>query len=307
MMKILIMGTGAVGGFYGAKLASNKSNDVTFAARGESLKKIKKEGLIVKAVEGDLSIKNPQVTDKPRGEYDLILFTVKNYDLETAANVIKNTIDQNTVILPLQNGVDAYKKLSKNFGKEKVLVGVTYIITTKTGPNTIEQIGGPRQIVFGEQDGTISKRIKEIQNNFKESKINSEYSDNSLGVLWGKFIFICAFAGITAITRSSIGPIRDYPFTRQMYIDLLKEGINVAKKLKIKLSDNYLKNMIQKVDSKEMPDDSKSSLLVDIENNQWTELDYLNGAMVRIAEENRRKAHLNEFIYHCLKVKKMEG
>lgn len=221
-MKVLIMGTGGVGGFYGAKLASNKSNNVTFVARGNSLRKIKKQGLIVKSVKGDLSIKSPKVTDKPKGNYDLIVFAVKNYDLDTAANQIKDFVKENTTILPLQNGVDAYQKLSKKFGKEKVLVGVTYIISTKTGPNKIEQIGGPCLIIFGEQDGTISARVKEIQKNFKESKINSKYSDNPLGVLWEKFIFICAFAGITALTRSSIGLIRSYAPTRKMYVDLLK-------------------------------------------------------------------------------------
>ena len=299
-MKILIMGTGGVGGFYGAKLASNKSNDVTFVARGENLKRISKEGLIVKAVEGDLTRRKPKVIDKPKGEYDLILFTVKNYDLETAANVIENAVGKNTAILPLQNGVDAYQKLSKIFGKEKVLVGVTYIISTKTRPNKIEQIGGPCQIIFGEQDGKISKRIEEIQNNFKLSKINSEHTNNPLGALWSKFIFICAFAGITAITRRPISPIRNYLPTKQFFIRLLDEGIAVAKKLKIKLPSGYRESKIKAFE--EWDPSSKSSLLHDIENKRRTEIDFLNGAMVKIAKENNVEVRTNEFIYHCIKI-----
>jgi 2-dehydropantoate 2-reductase len=304
-MKILIMGTGGVGGFYGAKLALNKNNKVTFVVRNKSLQKTKNNGLIVKAVEGDLSIKNPNVTDKPKGEFDLILFTVKNYDLKNAAELIKPCVGNKTVILPLQNGVDAYQKLSNIFKKENVLIGVTYIITHKVDLNKIEQIGGPCQIIFGEQSGKISKRLKEIQNNFSESKINSKYTDNPLPALWSKFIFICAFAGITAITRSTIGKIRDFKPTYEIVISLIKEGISVAKKVGIKLPENYYEEAVSKI--KTFNSASKSSLLIDLENNRKTEIDYLNGSMIRIAKENNLEVPVNKIVYYCIKIQDTFG
>jgi 2-dehydropantoate 2-reductase len=299
-MKILIMGTGGVGGFYGAKLAQNKNNNVTFVVRNKSLKKTKNKGLIVKAVEGDLSIKNPNVTSKPKGKFDLILFTVKNYDLEEAAKLIKPCVDEKTVILPLQNGIDAYQKLSKIFKRQNVLIGVTYIISHKADSNLIEQIGGPCKIIFGEQSGDISDRVKSIQGNFEESKINSSYTDNPEGALWSKFIFICAFAGITAITRSTIGKVRDYKPTYELTINLINEGITVAKKVCIQLPKSYFNEAVDKI--KTFSPDSKSSLLIDLENNRRTEIDFLNGAMARLAKEYQVNASMNKIIYHFVKI-----
>jgi 2-dehydropantoate 2-reductase len=299
-MKILIMGTGAIGGFFGTKLALNKNNKVTFLVRKEKISEMKKKGLTVKAVEGNFFIKDIDVTNKTKEIYDLILFTVKNYDVDEAIKIIKNGVGTNTLILPLQNGIEAYQKLSQTFGKEKVLIGVAYIFSSKKHDTLIEQIGGACQIIYGEQNGKINNRIKNLQKIFEDSKINAKYSSSPITELWSKFIFICAIAGITALTRSPLGPIRQNSVTKQMYIDLLKEDINCAQKLKITLPEDYLKIMTNTMET--LPKSSKSSLLIDLENNHKTEIDYLNGALVKLAKQNGVKVPLNELIYNCIKI-----
>lgn len=298
-MKILIMGTGGVGGYFGAKLALNKNNQVTFVARGQRLEAIKKDGLNITAIEGNLKVENAELTDSPEGIYDLILCTVKNFDLESATTLFKNCIGPDTLILPLENGITAYQVLKKQF-KAKVLVGVAYIITSKSGLNEINQIGGPCKIIFGSEDRNLKSRLKIIEENFKDSKINVELSENPLLELWSKFIFICAFAGITAITRQTVGVIRKFIPTKELYISLIKEGMDVAKRFEVYLSPNFLRESIEKLEK--WAPESKSSLLTDLENNTRTEVDYLNGEMVKKAKEANIEVPINEFIYSCIKV-----
>jgi 2-dehydropantoate 2-reductase len=298
-MKVYIVGVGGIGGYFGGLLAGSGA-DVTFLARGKNYQALLDNGLTVKSVAGDFAVKPVKVIENVSQitNPDLIIFSVKTYDTEKVAEELSAVVNKDTIIITFQNGVDNDDRIKKIIHNAGIYPGVAYIITAKTKPGLIEQTGGLRKLIFGDRQNPNSPKLKEIETLMKKAGINAVFSDDIERDIWNKFIYICPFSGLTALHRKTIGDILSNPDTKKQYEDCLKEAISVAKAKGIKISDNTFFE-IMKISENTAPG-SKSSLLIDIENNRPNEIETLNGTLVKLARELNINVPVNELIYNSL-------
>ena len=279
-MKIAIMGSGGVGGFFGAKLA-NVGEDVTFIARGEHLRAIQSAGLRVKSADdGEFVVKSP-ATDDPRavGPVDLVLFCVKSYDTDMAAEAIRPMVADGTAVLSLQNGVESEEKLARAVGSGHVLGGAGYIFASIEAPGVISQ-APPGRIVFGELDGRETPRARGLLGSFQRAGIRAELSTNIRRVIWEKYLFITALSGVTALTRCPAGIVRSLGETRTMLKLLLEELSTLAEASGVRLSEGAVDTAMSLVER--LKATSTSSLHHDLAHGRRLELEALQGYAVRL-------------------------
>jgi 2-dehydropantoate 2-reductase len=279
-MKIVVMGSGGVGGYYGALLAS-QGKDVTFIARGNHLRAMRQNGLRVHSVHGDLHIQPAQATDDPAeiGTADLVLFCTKTYATEEAARLIKPIIAEKTTVLSLQNGVESYEKLGKVLGCECVLPAATWISSSVEAPGVIRQISLFRRIALGELNGEHSPRAQAALDAFEGSGADVQLSDDIRTTLWTKFIFIAVAAGMGSLTRLPIGQYRTVPETRAMMVSLMSEVVAVAAASGTILQEDIVEKTMGFVDMAEPG--IKASMQLDVEAGRRSELDSLVGVISR--------------------------
>ena len=228
-MRIAIMGTGGVGGYYGG-LLSQKGQEVIFIARGAHLQALRAKGLHVKSVHGDFLVSPAKATDDPAevGPVDLILFTTKTYHTDIAAQAIKPMVGKETVVVPLQNGIDAAERIGAYVGREHLVGGVTWLSAAIEAPGVIGQYSQFRRVVLGEFDGKMTARLKTIYETLQATGIAVELSDDILKVLWTKFVFISSISALGSLTRVSLGEYRQVPETREVLTEALAEVAAVA-------------------------------------------------------------------------------
>ncbi len=298
-MKIAMMGTGGVGGYFGA-LLHRAGQQVWFVARGEHLRAMQARGLRVTSVLGDFTIQ-PNATDDPVeiGVADLVVFGVKSYDTEQAAERMRPMVRPMTTILSVQNGVDSEDKLAAIYGERAVLPAVVHIFSVVSAPGVIAQTGGPRKITFGEPDGSISPRVDRIFEAFKKAEINCERSTRIIADLWEKFLLICALGGMTALTRLPIGEIRGCPESWAMYRAVMEEVAAVARAKRIPLAADAVEQAMRFTTG--MDTGSRASLYHDLAAGKRLELDALAGTVVRFGEAIGVATPMNRAIYAALK------
>jgi 2-dehydropantoate 2-reductase len=296
-MRVAVMGSGGVGGYYGGKLAAVE--DVTFIARGAHLAAIQRDGLQVKSVAGDFHVR-PKATDDPStvGHVDLVLFCVKGYDTETAAERCQPLIGPETVVLSVQNGVDNEDKLAHILGQTRVLGGVVHILSTISAPGVITQTAGPRTLKCGEMGGGVSSRAGRVVDAFVRAGVAAEASPNILVDLWEKFVFICAHGGVTALGRLGIGDILAFPQTAQFYRGVMDEIAAVGRAKGVPLPADTTERAI--AFARKLQPEMRSSLAHDLERGNRLEIDTLMGAVVRYGVEVGVATPLNSAIYACL-------
>ncbi|MEC7656150.1 MAG: 2-dehydropantoate 2-reductase, partial [Pseudomonadota bacterium] len=211
-MKFAILGAGAVGGYFGARLAE-AGEDVTFMARGAHLEAIRSTGLRIESENGDAHIHPAQASDDPAevGPVDYVLFAVKLFQTEETAEFAKPLVGPSTTLVALQNGVECANVLSAVHGKEKVLNGTSYIASVIAEPGLIRQTGTFASFAFGEQDGTMSDRGQRLKEAADKAGLNPTYSSNVESLVWMKFLLIATMSSITTSTRKPIGELRDDP------------------------------------------------------------------------------------------------
>lgn len=299
-MKIGIIGTGGVGGYFGARLASS-GNDVIFIARGEHLEAIKKNGLIVKSIKGNITIESAEVSDNlsDLADCELIILGTKAYHVKEIAKVLATYLNNNALILPLQNGVLAIEELSEYFDKKQILGGLCVIFSNIESPGVINHMGLEPSITFGEIDNTIKERTLEIKTVFENADIACKLTDDIETALWEKFILIC-LSGFGTISNTGYGLIRETPETRQMLIDSLTEVSEIAKAKNIKLEHDIVEKSIAYVDT--YPADAMSSLSRDVLSGKQSEIEYQNGTVVRFGKELGIDTPVNKFIYGFVKL-----
>jgi 2-dehydropantoate 2-reductase len=277
-LKIAIMGSGGIGGYYGARLQQGGA-DVTFIARGEHLKAMRQNGL---ALEGDRAIHLPNVkaTDDPAtiGPVDMVIFSVKLRDTETAARQILPIIGPDTGIISLQNGVQKDEMLAPIVGREHLLGGAAYIGVSIARPGAIRKAGTPERLAFGEFDNKVSKRAQAFLDACHASGIKAEIPADITLELWQKFVFLVAMSSATAAMRSTAGPIRSNPLTRQFVVDLMDEVAAVGRAHGVPLAENYGATRISHADA--MAPEMRSSMALDLELGKPLELPWLAGAVV---------------------------
>ena len=279
-MKIAIMGTGGVGGYYGGLLAKH-GHDVTFISRGGHLKAIQENGLLIKSVHGDFIINPAQATNDPAeiGPVDLVVFCTKTYATNEAAHHAKPLVGTNTTVISLQNGIDATERIGDVVGVEHLIGGSTWISSAVEAPGVIKQVSQFRRVVMGELDGRVSTRIKAVHKAFEETGIDAELTKNILKVLWTKFVFISAASSLGSLTRLTMGEYRSVPETRKMIANLMKEVEAVARAQGIELDDDVVQKSLDFID-KAAPS-IKPSMQLDVAAGRLTELESMVGVIGR--------------------------
>lgn len=297
-MKVAIIGTGGVGGYFGAKLAQ-AGFDVNFLARGEHLNSIRDKGLTVKSILGDFQVHNLKVTDRIQeiGEVDLILLGVKAEQIKEIRNDIKPLLHADSMVLPLQNGVLAVDELKESINVSNIIGGLCRIISKIESPGIINHFGVTPTIVFGELDKSDTNRLQTLKALFDKAGIKSQISTDINSDLWKKFIAICV-SGLLAITKTTYGELRELKETRQMMIDLLTEVFVLSQKTGIKIEPGFIEKSVSFIDT--FPYDSTSSLTRDIWEGRPSEIYYQNGAVVSLGEKYAVKTPVNRFVFNCI-------
>jgi len=304
-MKIGIMGTGGVGGYYGGLLARS-GHDVVFIARGEHLKAIRDHGLEVRSIFGDFRIVPAAATDDPSsaGPFDIILFTTKTYHLSEAARLILPAVGPDTVVVPFQNGIDAAEQIGSVIGSKHMLGGVTYLSAAIEKPGVIGQYSQFRRIVVGELDGKITARAHSVYEVLKTTGVDVELVDDILQALWTKFVFIAAISALGGLTRVATGDYRNIPETRKVLTDALQEVVSVGLAGGVSLAPDLVKKTLEFIDS--APADMKPSMQRDIEAGRRSELESMIGVVVRLGKELNVPVPVMTFTYAALKPSEKE-
>jgi len=297
-VKITIVGTGGVGGYFGGRLALS-TNDVTFIARGAHLEAIQRNGLIVKSTLGDFSVKAPRATSDLEAvkNADLVIICTKAWQVKDIAGQIAPYIGNETMVLPLQNGVLAADELSEFIPKKNIVGGLCRIFSKIESPGVISHFGADPQLIFGELNGITSERLAQLKKVFDDAGITNIWSDDILADLWKKFLMICS-GGLLAVTRTTYGEIRSLPETRSLLFDLFTEIYNVGKSAGISLPEGIVEKTLKWVDS--FPPDSSSSLARDVMEGKPSEIEYQNGTVVRIGEKVSVPVPVNRFVYYSI-------
>lgn len=227
-MRIAVVGVGGVGGYFGGRLA-DAGNDVHLIARGAHLDAIRRNGLRVRSVAGDFEVRTP-ATDDPSevGAVDHVLFCVMSYDTEPTAPTLHPLLHDDTAVVSLQNGVGNEEILARELGEGHVVGGVAFVFSGIAEPGVIAQTGGPRRILVGEMDGSLSERTEALAAACRAAGVDAEASRNIRRLLWDKMAFICAQAGITAAARLPIGDLREVPETMGLFRRIVEEVRSVA-------------------------------------------------------------------------------
>lgn len=301
-MKIAIVGSGAVGGFYGALLA-RQGHDVSFIARGAHLEAIRRDGLRVRGAVGDFAARGRAESDTRRiGESDLVIFAVKTYDNDSALPMLGPLVGSRTCVLTLQNGVDSVDEVAAAVGREHVLGGSTYVATAIAEPGLIEQTGTHRRIVFGEVvdgAGVPSARVNEIAQIMRQADIQAEPVADARPALWEKFVYLAPFAGFTGAARLPIGPLRELPGFFDLALRACEEVASVARAEGVSLPTSLQHLLRTYIDA--LPFETRSSLLIDLQSGKRIEVESLQGSVVRRASAKGVPVPIMQTLYAVLK------
>ncbi len=293
-MKIAIFGSGGVGGYFGGRLAA-AGEDVTFLARGAHLTAMQNEGLHITSPQGDVHLPKVQATDRPQaiGPVDVVLFTVKLYDVDASAAQLAPLVGPDTVVITLQNGVDAMDMVASHVGGDHVAGGAAYIVAVIDTPGHIRHTIA-QQLVFGERDGRRSDRLIAFEEAGTRAGFHAKASTDVVADLWVKFVRLATWSGMTTVTRSPMGVVRDTPATFELMIAAIEEVIAVGRARGVRLPDDLMDTTLTMI--KNFPAGAKSSLLEDMVRGRRLELPWLSGAVVRIGKDVGVPTPIHQFI-----------
>lgn len=301
-MRIAAMAAGAVGGYFGARMAQ-AGHDVFFIARGANLAAIKKNGLTIESVHGDIHLPKPNVTDDPKsvGTVDIVLFAVKLWDTEKAAEQARPLVGPDSRVITLQNGVDSVERVAPILGKEQTVGGVTYIATTIAAPGVIKHTSAFAKMRFARADKKPDDKLNAFVTAGKAAKLDIDISDDIQRERWEKFIFLTAMAGSTAGLRSSIGPIAADPELRAFFRQLMTEAQAVGRAQGVTLPDAYIEGRMKFLEGVVEPG-MKASMAHDLERGNRLELDWLNGKVRELGRAHNIPTPASDTVYTVLKL-----
>lgn len=283
-MRIAVMGTGGVGGYYGGLLA-RAGHAVTFIARGAHLQAIRDKGLQIKSVHGDFGVSPAQVTDDPVdvGPVDLILFTTKTYHIEEAARIVRPMVGESTTIVPLLNGVDAAERIGTILGAQHVLGGATWLSAAIEAPGVIGQYSQFHRIAVGEFDGKATPRARAVCDALDGTGVTVEIVPDITAILWAKFVFIASVSALGCLTRLTFGEYRNVPEARIVLTEAIEEVAGVAKARGVELDPEITEKTLAFIDSS--APGIKPSMQRDVEAGRRSEIESLIGVVVRMGKD----------------------
>ncbi len=297
-MRIAVMGSGGLGGYFGARL-SHGGAEVNFIARGRHLQAMRSEGL---RIEGPDAIVLPRVnaTDNPGelGTVDVVMLCVKLWDTEAALRQIRPLVGPATTIISFQNGVLKDHYLRAAYDESHLMGGVGYVATTIDRPGVIRQTGPMQRLLFGEFDGSRSTRGQALLEACLAGGIKAELSENILREIWQKYVFLVGLSGTTTTIRKPIGPIRENPQTRAFLLDVMSEVVAVGRAHGVDLSEDYAQVRLQLAD--DVAYDMTSSMHHDLERGNRLEVRWLAGGVVELGRAKGVPTPLNRAIADIL-------
>jgi 2-dehydropantoate 2-reductase len=303
-MRIAAMAAGAVGGYFGARMAA-AGHDVAFIARRAHLDAIRKHGLIVKSTHGDLHLKGVNATDDPKqvGPVDVVLFAVKLWDTEKAAELARPLVGPDTRVITLQNGVDSVERVAPILGADKTIAGTAYIATVISEPGVISHTSKFAIMRVGRVDGRPDARLDAFADAANAAKLDVSVMPDMNSERWQKFIFLSSMAGANCATRMPIGKVLADPDTRTFYRKLLAECFAVGKAKGVNLPPDYVDDRLTFSDN--APPGMKASMLHDLEAGNRLELDWLTGKVVALGRELGVPTPASEAVYAAVKLHRM--
>jgi 2-dehydropantoate 2-reductase len=291
-MRITIMGSGGVGGYFGARLAQ-AGCEVGFVARGAHLAALREHGLCVESQLGDIHLPKVRAADDPAalGPADYVFLCVKLWDTEAAVRAMAPIVGPGTAVISFQNGVQKDDVLRHVLGEKCVMGGVAYIGSAIARPGVIRHIGTMQRLVFGEYDGSRSPRAVALLEACVRGGINAEVSADIRRAIWEKFVFLVGLSAATTTMRQTVGPIRSHPLTRAFLLDVMREVVAVGRAHGVRLAEDYAETRLTFCDG--LPADMTSSMHSDLERGNRLEVDWLSGGVVELGKAANVPAPLN--------------
>lgn len=299
-MRILVVGAGAIGGYFGGRLLE-KGEDVTFLVRAKRKQQLEEMGLIVESVNGNINLQVKTVDARDdAGHFDVIFLSTKAYHLQGAIDNIRPFVGDETMIVPLLNGINHIEKLIEEFGSEKVLGGLCFIETTLNSNGKVIQTSPAHDLIFGERNGEVTERMRKLEKTLSGTKANIRLSQTINQDMWHKYMFITAMSGITTLMRAPIGPIRDEKGGQKTISTLLNEITKIMLKMKAPISENIEAIQMEKMNG--LGYSMKSSMQRDMEKKMPIEADHLQGYLLKLANEYEIQVPVLEAVYANLKI-----
>jgi 2-dehydropantoate 2-reductase len=304
-MRVVAMAAGAVGGYFGARMAG-AGHDVFFIARGPHLEAMKTNGLRIDSVHGDLYLPKPNVTEDPKtvGPVDVVLFAVKLWDTEKAAEVARPLVGANTRVITLQNGIDSVERITPILGAEHTAGGAAYIASVVEQPGVIKHTSNFARIRFGRADKRPDAVLQAFAEAAKAAKLDVDISPDINVELWEKFIFLTAMSGSTTALSSPIGPIREDPELRAFFHQLMLEAYAVGKAKGIALDPGYIDSRMDFLMNKVEPG-MVASMAHDRERGNRLEVDWLSGKVRALGRELNLPTPASDTVHIVLKLHRM--
>ncbi|OQR56048.1 2-dehydropantoate 2-reductase [Bacillus sp. CDB3] len=299
-MRILVLGAGGVGGFFGGRLVE-KGEDVTFLVRNKRKQQLEEKGLVIRSINGDFSFQPKLITkEDSTSPFDVIVFSTKAYHLNEAITDLKPFVGEDTVIIPLLNGIAHLALLQKEFGEEKVMGGLCFIETTLNNEGDVVQTSAANRLVFGEIKPQDAERMQRISKVFAGTKASFVLSENITQDMWHKYLFITVMSGMTTLMRAPIGPIRESEGGRDFIRNLFEESVQIMKSIGAPVKDNIVEDHMKTIDK--ISYDMKSSMQRDMEKGSLVEGKHLQGYLLDLAEQFSIEAPVLGVVYQNLKV-----
>lgn len=299
-MRIAVMGTGGVGGYFGARLAA-AGEDVWFIARGAHLEAIRRDGLRLDSAAGDLQLPPGRATAQPEdvAPVDVVMFCVKLWDSDSAATALRPLLRDGTAVISFQNGVGADERLQRVLGPGYAVGGVAHIGAHIASPGVIHHTGTLARLTVGEYDRQVTTRVEAFVEAGRRAGFETVLSPDINRTIWEKFVFLAAFSGVTALARQAIGPLRGDADGRWFYAEAVAEAVAVARALGIDLPEDQVERVLTFTDT--LPADMTSSMRGDLDRGARLELPWLSGEVVRLGRQTGVPTPLHRAILAVLK------
>lgn len=297
-MRIAVIGAGGVGGYFGGKLCQ-VGHEVIFLTRGKALESIRENGLVIKSYLGDFTV-YPEVSDSPEcvAHADLVLLCTKSWQIVDLAHSIKPFLGEDAIVLPLQNGADNAERLKTVLPHKMVLGGLCKIVSKIESPGVIDHFTFVPEVIFGELDGEISQRCREIKLAFDQAGFKNKLSNDIQRDIWMKFLFITSISAMGALTRSVLGVLREDPFLRSKIRETAREIVEVGRRQGVDIEMSDIESTMEMIDGGDF--NTTMSLQRDMMEGRPSELENFNGYIVQKGDELGIDTPVNDFIYFSL-------
>ncbi|MBO8165088.1 MAG: 2-dehydropantoate 2-reductase [Brevibacillus sp.] len=299
-MRVLVLGAGGVGGYFGGRLAE-KGADVTFLVREKRRRQLAERGLAIYSVHGDVKLEPKVITAGEAAEpFDLVILTMKAYHFAEGVESVAPYVGEQTIVLPLLNGFAHMEQLQQRFGAERVLGGMCFIETTLDEHGDVRQTSQTHEVKYGEWDGSRSSRVEKLARLFEGANATFTLSDNIVGEMWNKYLFIVTLSGMTTLMNAPVGPIREAKYGLELTRQLFSEAAAVMRAAGAPLAEDVVERQMKLFEAQGYK--MKSSMLRDMEKGLPVEVEHLQGYLLRLAEEKQMEVPLLRVVYNNLKV-----